>query len=66
VTEMLIIDPDTRQFWLYRNRDCEPVAVPPNADGSVVLSTLDVSLATVDVGDGPRLRVDAGGTTSDC
>lgn len=66
VTEILLVEPATREFSLYRTHERTPVAVPVNDDGTVVLSTLDVTLATVNMGDGPRLRVDVNGVISDC
>lgn len=66
VTEILIVEPATREVSLYRTRDGAPVAVPANDDGGVLLSTLDVSLTTVATADGPRLRVDVNGVISDC
>ena len=48
VTEMLIVDPTTRRFELYRNDGGTAVAVAPDADGGVTLDTLGVRLLTVE------------------
>jgi Uma2 family endonuclease len=66
VAEMLIVDPTTRRFELYRNDGGTAVTVTPDADGSVTLDTLGVRLRTVATADGPRLRVSAGEVTIDC
>ena len=66
VTELLIIDPPTRTFELYRNHGGAPVSVVPDEDGGVALDTLKVRLLTVASVDGPRLRVMAGAEIIDC
>ncbi len=66
VTEMLIVDPATRRFELYRNDGGTAVAVVPDDDGGVILDTLGVRLLTVASGDGPRLRVTTDAETTDC
>jgi Uma2 family endonuclease len=66
VTEMLIVDPATCQFELYRNDNGGAVAVVPDAAGGVDLATLGVRLLTVATSDGPRLRIETGDSTADC
>ena len=67
VTEMLIVDPATRTFELYRNRRrCSGVRSSPDEDGGVTLETLGVRLLTVTTVDGPRLRVITDAETTDC
>jgi Uma2 family endonuclease len=66
VTEMLIVDPVTRRFELYRNDGGTAVAVAPAADGSVNLDTIGVRLVTVANEDGPRLRVTTEDVATDC
>jgi Uma2 family endonuclease len=66
VTEVLIVDPTTRRFELYRNDGGDAVAVTPETDGSASLDTLGVRLVTVATDDGPRLRVISGDVTTDC
>ncbi len=63
---MLIVDPATRRFELYRNRGGAAVAVTPDDDGGVTLDTLGVRLLTVTHGDAPRLRVITDAETTDC
>jgi Uma2 family endonuclease len=65
ITEMLIVDPVTRRFELYRNDRGTAVAVVPDDDGGVILDTLDVRLLTVASGDGPRLRVTTDAESTD-
>jgi Uma2 family endonuclease len=66
VAEMLIVDPMTRRFELYRNDGGTAVIVTPDADGSVTLHTLGIRLVTVAADDGPRLRVATEDVTTDC
>ena len=66
VTEMLIVDPATRRFELYRNDGGAAVAVAPDDDGGVTLDTLGVRLLTVESDDGPRLRVTTDTDSTDC
>jgi Uma2 family endonuclease len=66
VAEMLIVDPTTRRFELYRNDGAAAVVVAPDGDGGVTLDTLDVRLLTVATSDGPRLRVTTDAAATDC
>jgi Uma2 family endonuclease len=66
VAEILIVDPATRQFELYRSEGGIAVAVAPEADGSVTLLTLGARLLTVTTDGGPRLRVIGESGTHDC
>jgi Uma2 family endonuclease len=66
VTEMLIVDPATRRFELYRNEGGQSVVVALDHDGGVTLDTLGVRLLTVESGDGPRLRVTTDTDITDC
>jgi Uma2 family endonuclease len=66
ITEMLIVDPATRRFELYRNGDGIPIAVTPDDDGGVTLDTLGVRLLTVASGEGPRLHVTTDTENTDC
>ena len=66
VTEMLIVDPATRRFELYRNHSGAAVPVAPDDDGGVTLDTLGFRLLTVASGEGPRLRVTADTENTDC
>jgi Uma2 family endonuclease len=67
VTEMLIVDPATRRFELYRNDDGTPVPVVPDDDGGMTLETLGVRLLTVAAaGSGTHLRLSTGTETTDC
>lgn len=66
VAEMLVVDPATRRFELYRNHGGAAAAVTPDDDGGVTLDTLGVRLLTLATGDGPRLRVITSVETADC
>jgi Uma2 family endonuclease len=66
VTEMLVVDPATRRFELYRSHRGAAVAVAPDDDGSVTLDTLGVRLLTVRSGEGLRLRVTTDAESTDC
>jgi Uma2 family endonuclease len=66
VTEMLIVDPATRRFELYRNHGGAAVVVAPDDDGGVTLDTLGIRLLTVPSGEGPRLRATTGTESTDC
>jgi Uma2 family endonuclease len=66
VAEMLIVDPATRRFELYRAEGGNAVAVAPDDDGGVRLDTLGVRVLTVTTDDGPRLRVTDEGVSTDC
>jgi Uma2 family endonuclease len=66
VTEVLIVDPTTRRFELYRSHDGAADAVTADDDGGVTLDTLGVRLLTVPSDDGPRLRVTTDAETTDC
>ena len=66
VTEMLIVDPATRRFELYRNHGGAATIVAPDEAGGVTLDTLGVRLMTVESGDGPRLRVTTDTESTDC
>jgi Uma2 family endonuclease len=60
VIEVLIVDPATRRFELYRNEGGESVVVAPDHDGGATLDVLGIRLLTVESVDGPRLRVTSG------
>ncbi len=66
VTEILIVEPTTRRFELYRNDRGSAVAVEPDADGGITLHMLGVRLVTIVTRDGPRLRVASCDVTTDC
>lgn len=66
VTEMLIVDPPTREFELFRTGGGEAIAVTAGPDGSVTLETIGVRLTTVATAGGPRLRVTTDDGTYDC
>jgi Uma2 family endonuclease len=66
VAEILIVDPGTRQFELYRTEGGTAVDVAPDVDGGVTLDTLGARMLTVTTEHGPRLRVTADGVTTDC
>jgi Uma2 family endonuclease len=66
VTEVLVVDPSTRRFELYRNHGGRAAAVVPRENGDVSLDTLDLRLLTVDTAAGPRLRVIDEVGTADC
>jgi hypothetical protein len=63
---MLIIDPATRRFELYRSPAGAAVAVDPDPDGGLTLDSLGLRLLTVTTSDGPRLRVAKDTATTDC
>ena len=63
---MLIVDPATRRFELYRNDRGTAVAVAADVDGGVTLGTVGVRLLTVASADGPRLRVATDTESTDC
>lgn len=61
VGEVLVVDPETRTVELFVLKDGSLEPAAPDAAGTLVASSLDVSFATVE---GPRLRVSwAGGST---
>jgi Uma2 family endonuclease len=66
VAEILVVDPGTRRFELYRTEGGSAVAAAPDADGGVTLLTLGARLLTVTTDGAPRLRVTADGVTTDC
>lgn len=66
VKDMLIVDPTTRRFELYRNDSGTAVMVQPDDDGSITLATLGVRLLTVATSEGPRLRIVTDDSTTDC
>jgi Uma2 family endonuclease len=66
VTEILVVDPGTRRFELYRTAGGAAVAVTPDDEGGVVLDSLGVRLLTVVTDDGPRLRAIDDGVPTDC
>jgi Uma2 family endonuclease len=66
VAEVLVVDPGTRRFELYRTEGGRAVAVAGDVDGGVALDTLGVRLRTVTTADGPRLRVTSASDTHDC
>jgi Uma2 family endonuclease len=66
VTEILVVDPPTRSFELYRSEQGVPVPVSPDGDGGITLKTLGVRLSTVASTDGPRLRLESDGASTDC
>ena len=66
VAEILVVDPGTRQFELYRTEAAGPSPSLPDVDGGVTLHTLGARMLTVTTDHGPRLRVTADGVTTDC
>ena len=65
VGEILVVDPGTRQFELYRSEAGSAVAVAPDVEGAVTLDTLGVRVLTVTTDEGPRLRVRSDAETRD-
>jgi Uma2 family endonuclease len=66
VAEVLIVDPATRRFELYRNVGGAATIVAPDDAGGATLDTLGVRLLTVESGDGPWLRVATDTESADC
>jgi Uma2 family endonuclease len=66
VAEILVVDPGTRLFELYRTDGGSAVVVAPDDEGAVTLDSLGLRLLTVATDDGPRLRVVDEGVPTDC
>ena len=66
VAEILVVDPGTRRFELYRSEGGRAIAVAPDVDGGVALHALDARMLTVTTDHGPRLRVTTDGVTTHC
>lgn len=66
VTEVLVVDPATRRCELHAASGGSLVAMPSDADGTLVLTTVGARLCTVVTTEGPRVRVEAGGAITDC
>jgi Uma2 family endonuclease len=61
VSEILIVDRDSRAVELYVGRDGKALPVPPDDDGCVDLATVGLRLGPVDSAEGRRLRVTGDG-----
>ena len=57
VQEVLVIEPDTRAFELYRLDGNGYDRVVEDAEGTCRVAALDLTLAAVETDDGPRLRI---------
>jgi Uma2 family endonuclease len=66
VAEILVVDPPTRRFELYRTDAGTAMVVTPGDDGGVTLDTLGLHLITVVTSDGARLRVITDTDSTDC
>jgi hypothetical protein len=66
VAEILVVDPPTRRFELYRTDAGTAMVVTPGDDGGVTLDTLGLHLITVVTSDGPRLRVITDTDSTEC
>jgi len=65
VDEILIVDPVSRHIELYSGRSGAPIPIEPDPAGSYTLATIGARLSTINIDDGPRLRVEVDGVVTD-
>lgn len=66
VDEIVIVDLGSRRVELYTSRNGAAQPVDSATGGAITLQTVGARLLTVGTPDGPRLRVEVDGATTDC